>query len=121
MRVFLVAVVDGPLQLGLGRGQVARVIQHAAGDQRAHLAIGGTPELVFQVGRGALDAFDVARLGGLEHLLVQHRGLAGLLALPVLPAVPASKRQQRGDEHPGQRIAVLAPPGLQILKLFLFF
>jgi hypothetical protein len=101
------------LQLGLGRFQVVGIERALGGDQRGHRRIGGAAELRFHVAGGAQHLGVVLGFHGGLQLVVQRRGLAGLVALVVVPAVPAGVRSQAAISTQVVSIAVLVPPGFE--------
>jgi hypothetical protein len=71
-------------------------------------------------GRDIVDAFGVAAIQLLGKFRVQGRRFTGLLLLVILPAAPAAHRHDDNQQCTEQAVAILFPPRLERVKLFLF-
>ena len=99
---------------------LATVELHARRHQAGLLGIDRARITFLQVSEHLAGTLCITGLRCLFDLAEQHRGLAGLIALPPLPGVQSGINGQRGNQGPGDQIAIAAPEALQGVELFLF-
>src|SRR5690606_31105441 len=117
---FVAAVLHGPAQGLGGRLELVRFHFQCRQPQYRERGVGCTGVLFAQLPRLFAHRGQVARAGVDQHVRVACRSSLSLLDLPGLPVTPATDQGDGGDDAAQQVPAVLSPPFLDALDLFLF-
>ena len=120
LQLVVTAIVDYPLQLGLGRLHFARIKQRACRNEGAERRIRRSAVARQQCAGGIPRLGLVARCCRCLQLVKHGASRYGLTALVIAPAVVARNHQANNDDGGQHEIAALVPPGLQFGQLFLF-